>query len=210
MALHFPGKHTPRWVIYLLDVAVCAFAYVLAYLIRFEFHPPADEVALGVTFFAIFIGIRALSFFLGKTYAGIIRYTSTQDSVRIFTVITLGTVAFLIMNQVRHRGFDLPYFVPNSILMIEYLVSLFILIVSRITIKVLYMELKNPGKAKLRVVIFGAGESGRITKRAFDQEKSSGLEVVAFLDDDKSKSGKKLEGKWQFTVCNFGASPHFN
>lgn len=194
MSFLFSGKHTPRWVIFLIDVAVCVFAYLLAYLIRFEFRPPADEIDLAITFLWIFIFVRAVSFILGKTYAGIIRYTSTQDSVRIFTVISAGTVLFLSMNLIRNRVFELPYFVPNSILLIEYLASLFALIVSRIAVKVLYLELKTPNKAKMRVVIFGAGESGRITKRAFDQENTSGIEVVAFLDDDKAKSGKKLEG----------------
>jgi FlaA1/EpsC-like NDP-sugar epimerase len=194
MSFLFSGKHTPRWVIFLIDVTVCVFAFILAYLIRFEFQPPADEIDLAIAFIGIFLAVRAGSFILGKTYAGIIRYTSTQDSVRIFTVISGGTILFIAMNLLRNRVFDLPYFVPNSILLIEYLASLFALIVSRIAVKVLYLELKTPSKVKMRVVIFGAGESGRITKRAFDQENTSGIEVVAFLDDDKTKSGKKLEG----------------
>jgi FlaA1/EpsC-like NDP-sugar epimerase len=178
MSFLFSGKHTPRWVIFLIDVTVCVFAFILAYLIRFEFQPPADEIDLAIAFIGIFLAVRAGSFILGKTYAGIIRYTSTQDSVRIFTVISGGTILFIAMNLLRNRVFDLPYFVPNSILLIEYLASLFALIVSRIAVKVLYLELKTPSKVKMRVVIFGAGESGRITKRAFDQENTSGIEVM--------------------------------
>lgn len=189
-----PGKHTPRWLIFSIDLCICTFAFVLAYFLRFEFHPPSNEVDLAIVFFPVFIALRALSFFIGKTYAGIIRYTSTQDSVRIFVVVTIGSLAFFVANQVKYRGFDTPYFVPNSILFIEYLASLFILVSSRVFVKIAYMELKTPSKARSRVIIYGAGEAGLITKRTIDQEAYAGMSVVAFLDDDKNKSGKKLEG----------------
>lgn len=89
---------------------------------------------------------------------------------------------------------DRQYLLPNSIIIIEYLLSLFAMIVSRIAVKVVYLELKTPAKVSKRVIIYGAGEAGMITKRTIDRESQSGIEVVAFLDDDKNKVGKKLEG----------------
>jgi FlaA1/EpsC-like NDP-sugar epimerase len=68
------------------------------------------------------------------------------------------------------------------------------MIVSRIAVKVLYIELKTPSKTRKRVLVFGAGEGGLITKRTIDRDSRSGMEVIAFLDDDKNKAGKKLEG----------------
>lgn len=192
--LILPLKHTPRWLIFLADVIISALAYIIAFLIRFEFHPPQIEIDLGVGFFWIFILVRAGSFFLGKTYAGIIRYTSTQDAIRIFTVLTLGSLVFCLLNQVRYRWLEGIYYIPYSIIFIEYLATLFALVVSRIAVKIFYIELKTPAKAKTRVVIYGAGESGLITKRTIDREKSSGVQVVAFIDDDKDKAGKKIEG----------------
>jgi len=178
----------------LADVIISALAFVIAFLIRFEFHPPQIEIDLGIGFFWIFILVRGGSFYLGKTYAGIIRYTSTQDAIRIFTVLTLGSVVFCLLNQVRYRWLEGIYYIPYSIIFIEYLVTLFALVVCRIAVKVFYMELKTPSKAKTRVVIYGAGESGLITKRTIDRETASGVQVVGFIDDDKDKAGKKIEG----------------
>ena len=138
--------------------------------------------------------VRAVSFLLGKTYAGIIRHTGTQDAIRIFLVLTLGSVLFCVLNQVRYHWLEVIYYIPYSIIFIEYLVSLFALVVARIAVKVMYIELKTPNKAKSRVVIYGAGESGLITKRTIDGEKASGVQVVAFIADDKDKTGKKVEG----------------
>lgn len=192
--MFLPRKNTPRWIILLIDITICFVAFILAYLVRFEFKPPKIEIDLARFFLPILLGVRIVSFYLGKTYAGIIRYTSSQDTVRIFYVITAGSVFFALLNQVRFYFFDQQYFIPYSIIILEYLLTLFAMIVSRIAVKVLYMELKTPEKARRRVVIYGAGESGLITKRAIDRDSRSDMEVFAFVDEDHGKSGKTMEG----------------
>jgi FlaA1/EpsC-like NDP-sugar epimerase len=189
-----PRKNTPRWIILLIDVSICFVAFILAYLVRFEFNPPEIEIQLARGFLPILLLVRIISFYLGKTYAGIIRYTSSQDTVRIFYVITAGSVLFALLNQFRFHFYDQQYFIPYSIIILEYLLTLFAMIVSRIAVKVLYMELKTPEKARRRVVIYGAGESGLITKRAIDRDSRSDMEVFAFVDEDSGKSGKTMEG----------------
>jgi len=189
-----PKGNTPRWIIFIIDVAICVVAYILAYLIRFEFAPPAIEIELALSFAPILFGIRVLSFLIGKTYTGIIRYTGSQDTQRIFIWITVGSVAFCLLNLIRFQFFDGIYFIPYSIIIMEYLLTLFAMIVSRIAVKVLYLELKTPDKVRKRIVIYGAGESGMITKQAIDRDSRSDMEVFAFIDDDARMSGKKLEG----------------
>ncbi len=189
-----PTKNTPRWIIFLIDVTICIIAYIMAYLVRFEFKPPQIEVDFALAFAPIFLGVRLASFFIGKTYAGIIRFTSTQDTQRIFIVLTCGTLLFALFNQLRFHFFDSVFYIPYSIIILEYLLTLFAMVVSRIAVKVMYMELKNPETARKRVVIYGAGESGLITKRTLDRDSRSAIEVIAFIDDDATKSGKKLEG----------------
>jgi FlaA1/EpsC-like NDP-sugar epimerase len=189
-----PSRNTPRWIIFTIDLSICLISLVLSYLIRFEFSPPYNEIKIALAFLPLFLGVRILSFVIGKTYSGIIRFTSTQDAQRIFLVVTVGSVIFILLNQVKFHLYDHQYFVPYSILIIDYLLTLFAMIVSRIAVKILYMELKTPDKVRKRVVIYGAGESGLITKRAIDRDSRSGMEVTAFIDDDQGKSGKKLEG----------------
>lgn len=194
MAPMLTRAHTPRWIIFLADVLICTAAYTLAYLLRFEFHPPELEIETGLAFFPWFVLVRSASFVLGKTYAGIIRYTSVQDTVRIFTTLLIGSAIMVVANQVWFAMGSALYLVPNSILFIEFLASLFAMVAMRIAVKVFYLELKTPARAKTRVAIYGAGESGMIAKEAIEREVRQGIEVVAFLDDNKGKAGKKLEG----------------
>ncbi|MFN5621111.1 MAG: polysaccharide biosynthesis protein [Flavobacteriales bacterium] len=192
--MFIPQRNTPRWIILIIDLMVCVVAFFIAYLVRFEFAPPTDEAALARAFLPILLAIRLLSFLIGKTYAGIIRYTSSQDAMRIFTALTAGSAAFALLNVLRYQFYDGKYFIPYSIVILEYLLTLFSMIVSRIAVKVIYLELKTPDKIRKRAVIYGAGESGLITKQAIDRDPRSEMEVIAFIDDNPSKQGKTLDG----------------
>lgn len=192
--MQLPTKNTPRWLIFLFDVAVCLISISAAYLLRFEFHPPANEIDLALAFLPIFLITRILSFIIGKTYAGIIRYTSTEDTQRIFLVVLAGSSLFVAFNFIRFYLFDGVYFIPFSIIAIDFLATLFVMIAVRIGVKVLYLELKSPTKTKENILIYGAGESGVITKRTIERDSRSGIHVQAFIDDDVNKSGKKVEG----------------
>lgn len=149
---------------------------------------------MALAFLPIFLFIRSLTFVIWKTYAGIIRYTSTQDSQRILITLAVGSFAFYLMNLLKFKFVDGVYFIPNSVIVIDFLVSLFIMIASRIAVKVLYLELKSPTRTRSNVVIFGAGEAGVITQQTLERDRAAGLAVIAFIDDDKNKSGKKING----------------
>lgn len=185
--------HIPRWVILAIDLFTCFVCLGLAYLLRFNFDIPQIEVDTMPEIFALVLAVRMVSFFIARTYVGIVRYTSSKDVQRIFTVVTAGTIFFVLVNLftwTRSGRFYLPF----SIILIEYLATVFALIGGRISWKVLFFEFKNSNRPKTKVIIFGAGESGIIAKRTLDRDAGTKYKVVAFLDEDKMKIGKKLEG----------------
>jgi FlaA1/EpsC-like NDP-sugar epimerase len=188
-------KNTPRWIVFSLDLAICVFSLVLAFLLRFNFSVPPEEIARFERALPFFLATRALSFILFKTYQGIIRYTSSKDAQRIFAVITAGSCIFALTNLVTFYTFYEKFFlIPFSIIVIDYMATVFTMITSRLVVKAIYFEIKNPNREKTNVIIFGAGESGIITKRTLDRDAGTKYKVLAFIDDDARKSGKKLEG----------------
>lgn len=54
--------------------------------------------------------------------------------------------------------------------------------------------LRRYGFFKRRVLILGAGETGRIVASALKREPNYGYEVIGFVDDDPQKSGKRIDG----------------
>jgi FlaA1/EpsC-like NDP-sugar epimerase len=186
-------KNTPRWIIFLFDVFACVCSLILAYLLRFNFHIPQTEIDLFSYSFTTLIVVRTCSFLVSKIYAGIIRYTSTKDAQRIFLTVSAGSLTFVALNYISYKLINL-YLIPFSIVIIDFFTTSFALIAARIFVKTLYMEIKNPSKKKTDVIIYGAGESGVITKRALDRDKGTKYKVIAFVDDNERKSGKTLEG----------------
>ena len=187
-------QNMPRWLIFTLDVMIVFFSIMLAYMLRFNFDVPASEIRLWPQVLSFMLGVRALSFILSKTYAGIIRYTSTEDAIRIFLVILSGSVLFSASNLISYYLFNGQFIIPFSVIVIEFITVIFAMVTFRIIVKIAYLEILNPGKDKSRVIIYGAGEAGLITKRTLDRDLGTKYKVVAFIDDDASKAGKKIEG----------------
>lgn len=186
-------KNAPRLLIWIGDLLVCFLALIVAYQLRFNFAVPTVELVTYPIVFPVVIGVRALSFILFRTYQGIIRYTSTRDAMRILITLTSGSVLLALSNPVSYY-FTEKYLVPFSIIIIEYLLTVFLMITGRLLVKVIYMEIKNPSREKTGVLIYGAGEAGLIAKRTLDRDKGTRYKVVGFIDDDPKKTGKKLEG----------------
>ena len=187
-------RNMPRWVIFIIDLKICLFSLILAYLVRFNFAIPEATIKDFPIVFLVVLGLRAISFYISKIYQGIIKYTSSKDSQRIFSVITIGSLIFVIINIISSNFINGKYLIPFSIIIIDYMATTFIMISLRVMFKALYFELTNPNKEKRSVIIFGAGASGIITKRTLDRDAGTKYKVLAFIDDNKKKHGKMLEG----------------
>lgn len=187
-------RNTPRWIIFSIDLIICLFSLILAYLLRFNFSIPAIELQAFKIVFPLVLGVRAISFFLSRTYKGIVKYTGSKDAQRIFIVVTSGSLIYVLVNIINYEFNNQKFPIPFSIIIIDYMATTFLMISLRVMFKALYFEIKNPSRGKSHVVIYGAGESGIITKRTLDRDAGTKYKVVAFIDDDKKKKDRKLEG----------------
>ena len=194
MKMFLSKKHMSRWIVLLIDLGICAFAFTLAYLLRFNFSIPTHELKPVAYTLPLVLTVRALSFYLSKTYTSIVRFTSSKDAERIFLVVTLGSFVFAATSIATFFSSIGLFIIPFSIIIIDYLLTLVVMIGARGLIKALYMEQMNPSKAKRDVIIFGAGEAGVIAKRTLDRDAGTKYHVAAFVDDDQNKADKKLEG----------------
>ncbi|MBK7309729.1 MAG: polysaccharide biosynthesis protein [Sphingobacteriaceae bacterium] len=201
----FWSYNLPRWSILIIDTIICAFSLTLAVLLRFNFDdiPAVDKSNLPLDYAVVLI-IRFITFFISKTYKGVVRYTSSKDAGRIFTIVIIGSVLVFITNLAYYFFGSKTYFIPNSIIIIDALCTLFLMISSRLAVKALFLETKNPTSERMNVVIFGAGEAGIITKRTLDRDAAIKYRVVAFVDDDEKKKGRSLEGAFIYTTDKLG------
>jgi FlaA1/EpsC-like NDP-sugar epimerase len=185
-------KSTPRWLVFSVDVLIVLLSVQIAYQLRFNFSIPPSEVYWLPKVTLYVVALRAISFIIAKTYAGIIFYTSTQDARRIVRTVSAVSALFVITNLITYQTHKI-YFIPFSIIIIEYLGTVFGLIVLRTLVKIVFNEVSNPSKYKSNVIVFGAGTAGVIAKRAIDRDGASRYKVFAFVDDDATLAGRKIE-----------------
>lgn len=197
---YFWKYNLPRWLILVLDLLVCAFSLTLAFFLRFNFAsiPDADLKNFPAGY-AILLCVRLLSFLVARTYKGVVRYTGSKDVARIFMAVGIGSACIFIINIISRYAITGSYIIPHSVVIIDALITMFIMISSRLAIKAIYFENRNPEKQKTQVIIYGAGEAGIITKRTLDRDAAVRYKVVGFIDDDEKKKGRSLEGVFIFT-----------
>ncbi len=189
----FLSKNTPSRFIFLIDTLIVAFGVVTAFMLRFDFQFPDDNTRPLLLLVAIAVVVRGAGFLAFHIPTNIVRYTSTRDVVRIFYAILSGSLVFGMINVFTHTSHSY-YLFPISIIAIEFFVTLVGIIGYRVLVKVAYLEIDNPNRQKREVIIYGAGNNGLITKRTLDRDAGVRFRVVALLDDDPGKQGKKMEG----------------
>jgi FlaA1/EpsC-like NDP-sugar epimerase len=180
-------------MIFLIDLALAAASVGFAYLLRFSFEVPSTYKSGFQKVIIFVLVIRALSFILSRIYSGIIRYTGTQDLIRIFLVNLTGSFIFSVTNLLLRFFFEQPHLIPFNIIIIDFFILTLGMASYRMLVKMAFIELNFPSRLRNDVVIFGAGETGLMTKRAIEGERGNRYKVSAFIDDNPSKQRKKLD-----------------
>ena len=189
---------TPRWVIVVIDLFLSLAALMFAYLIRFDLKADASlirkEWEILSKSLLLFLLMKFFVLYLFKIHRGLVRYTSAEDLRRIFFALFLSSILFLVLGYIRFQAFDGYFLFPTSVLLIEFLTSLVFLVGMRFTIKLMYLEsAKTKGKSE-RVLIYGAGVSGLITKRTIENDARILYNIIGFIDDNVKMNKSRMQG----------------
>lgn len=140
----------------------------------------------------LFVVVRLILFLIFKTNKSVVRYTNTNDIFKIMLSLLVGSGCVEIVNIISYFATE-SFLVPHTVVVMEFFMSVLLLVFYRLAFKMLYLETVNPSKKKRDVVIVGAGASGVTAKRALDRDALTKYHVLAFFDKDSHKIGKKIE-----------------
>jgi len=151
----------------------------------------------------IVILVKIPILWLFGVYRRVWKYASLKDIIAILESVTLGSVILVVIFYILsypisifriNINFDFPFF-PRSIFIIDFLLTLILIIVSRFSER-FFNELKFGSNAmrKKRVLIIGAGDAGEMIVREMIRQKNSEYMPIGFLDDDYSKIKNKIHG----------------
>jgi undecaprenyl-phosphate galactose phosphotransferase len=81
--------------------------------------------------------------------------------------------------------------ISRTVVVLMGLIAIALLPLIRMTVK---KALRRIGLLQRRVLILGAGETGKLMVKALKREPNYGYKIIGFLDDDPEKCGKMIEG----------------
>ena len=187
------AQYASKWLVLFVDVVLLCVSYILAYLIRFDLSLNLDYWQLSQQI-PIIIIIGIFSFLIVGSYKGIVRHTSLRDAFTVFTALTIFTAVIEFLN-ILNGIFNLleNFSIPRSVIIINYLLSNIILILSRFVFKFFFGIISAQNFSFSNALIYGAGASGRVTYEVINRDKKNRLNVIGFIDDDKNKINKQID-----------------
>ena len=171
--------HYSKKYAYVLD-GICLFLAieVLLYL------NGSNLVIRSLTDKFVFIILALSCLTLVRGYRMLLRFTTFIDIGKI----TIGLMLTLVIYAIYVKANTRAHY--NYLLLLFYF-SLSFLSLYRLIVKLLYARVSKEQKLTA-TILFGAGVNGLMAKRALDD--SNSVNVLAFVDDDKSKVGRSIEG----------------
>ncbi len=183
-------SYTRTLLAILHDIVAAAAAWMLAYLLRFNFDLPVNFSAEMRYTLLWVVPLQVMIFWQFGLYRGIWRYASLNDLRRIVLAVLLA--AIVIPFALRMARSHL--IVPRSVLVLDPLLLIMFMGGSRVLYRT-WKETRFQGKFKLAgepVLILGAGDAAVALSK--DLEMNPAWQLAGFLDDDSSKHGHTLNG----------------
>lgn len=172
------------------DVVASAIAWVVAYLLRFNFAVPANYEAEMLATLAWVVLLQVGVFIFFGLYRGVWRFASVSDLKRIFlavgfSAVLLSALFFMIKTDV---------VIPRSVLVLDPLLLILFMGGSRFAYRawkehLLYGMTLRQGEP---VIVLGAGDAAVTLVK--DLARSTQWRVVALLDDDVTMLGREIFG----------------
>ncbi|NER98751.1 MAG: polysaccharide biosynthesis protein [Symploca sp. SIO1B1] len=205
----------PKWVLFpsvyrlgqlLLDSFIAWFACHLAFLIRFEGNIPTNFHTIVWLLPLLAIPGRLIIQTTFGLYKQVWRLFGVKDVITLFNAVTFYSCLVLVTTRLIIPRFVYFQGVPLGVAVIDWNLAVMGMTALRYTRRWLvhYPPRNNVFRAILpkqpqsseqpRVLLVGAGRTGSQIVQEVRQNPQLNLEIVGFVDDDKSKMGRKVEG----------------
>ncbi len=198
----FTDKFISKWLVFFFDIFIVTISLSFATIIFKGFKFETINYSL-LRFNLITSFIVSSLFFLNyKTFSGIIRHTSLEDTVLIFKTLFLRSLFFMAIGWFSFFNMENEKFVSFGIpiYFLEFLISSIFLVAFRLGVKFIFEFINKSFNPKKNVLIYGAGYSGRFTKNLLNSDKNSQYEVIGFVDDNSTMHGKTIEGLKVYSI----------
>ena len=175
-----------------VDAGLTLFALYLAVVIRpllpqFPYLVPVDQLTLSQTLYIIVPTVWVLTFLLSSVYDPKRIYKITDE---VQTIVIAEVVAAMICAGILYLGFRefsrwlfATFVFFNTVFILGW----------RVLLRTSFRIWRQPSRER-RVLIVGAGKTGRSVGNMIQNHDWAGLNLVGYLDDDQTKNGLSILG----------------
>lgn len=178
-------RKTKQFIVLVCDFTLGLFCVVLAFYLRLDLFLPLKGPVLITALISSTLYMPI--FWMLGLYNTIFRYPGINIVLSIFTAVLVYSLLFIGIVGL----FGIPG-IPRSIGIIQPILLFIVVLLSRVTIKKIYIYEKKKTKILKSILIYGAGNAGQ--QLASSLENNFEFNLVGFLDDNKKITGNTING----------------
>jgi len=188
--------YLPRWCVLMIDLVLVLLSFTVSYLVGerlLAYNPHATPDIFPIWQQCLIVmATQTIFFVVLRTYAGILRFSTFMDTIRV-AASSIFTVSILLIVNLVCRSHDYSPFL-NSLLILYMFVSIVALFAWRVSVKTAFEFLSHNAAGVQKVMIYGVQSTGLSLAKMLQSNMDSKYRPVGFITDDLSKVQHNLLG----------------
>ena len=176
----------------LIHASVFALVYVLAFLLRFDFHIPREEQPIFLISLPAIVLLKLAIFYAGGHCHRSWNYVSLADLAALLRSATLAVLVIAALDKFAAETTHLP----KSVLLLDWALTILVLGGLRALIRLTREEFRlfRSREGFRKALIVGANQSGETLARHLLADRRLKYSVIGFLDEDEGRQGSMVGG----------------
>ncbi|HEY3388409.1 MAG TPA: nucleoside-diphosphate sugar epimerase/dehydratase, partial [Prolixibacteraceae bacterium] len=183
----------PRWIVLVYDLFIVGCVFTFSTYLVVDFSPGKVELQNTIRQAAAVVFLFFIVYLFIKPHYNVIRHTTIKDFFSIVYAHILGTSALFGLSVIgRNEIVFANFIISYSTILIQFFISVFILLTSRLIIKAIYHSLFLNTNSTQNIMIFGTGKFGMLAHEILEKENQLCYNVAGFIDDNPKLHGKRI------------------
>ena len=176
------------------DIVLLFLSAVLSVYVRFNFKVSPDLRTFMWLFVCLSISVKVPVLYVFRLYNISWRFVSLDEALRLVFAVSFGEIILLLI-LLGMKIFGALDFFPRSVVLIDFLISLYFIGVFRLLKRIIRILMQKKGSDDMhkKTMIIGAGSAGEQIIRELLKSESE-YYPVCIIDDDSSKLGTYIHG----------------
>ena len=173
------------------QAVVACFSLLAAFLLRFDFNIPPDQLALFYVVLPLALSSRMAGYLYFRTYLNSWGFAGMQELTDDIKATIMGSVSFILI-MVFTMG---SYGFPRTVLVLEPVLSLMLLGGGKFVFRYRFHSPHNLDTRKVKhTLVVGAGRAGVSILNEIQNNSGLASRVIGFVDDNPYKKGTSIQG----------------